>query len=149
MCWIHFVYRLLNEDSAPFCLNFPGCALRREAAINPYPFNPLALYLPPPHGNSGCSLHSEDRGSLLICASGVPGSLDSLMPYFWGSLLGAGAKGLSVYLGILPNLKRNWKNIRLFRGYNWLDDIKQTAWELMTKQASTFQPRHKKENSGR
>ena len=41
-----------------------------------------------------------------------------LLPYFWGSSLGADAKGLSVYLGILPNFKHNLKNIRLFWGYN-------------------------------
>ena len=41
-----------------------------------------------------------------------------LPPYFWGSSSGAGAKGLSVYLGILPNFKHNLKNIRLFWEYN-------------------------------
>ena len=72
-----------------------------------------------------------------------------LLPYFWGSSLGAGAKGLSVYLGILPNFKHNLKNIRLFWGYNWLDGIKQAAWLLMTKVASRLQIEHKKGNSWR
>lgn len=91
------------------------------------PIQPLSFRSGPPCGKSQWHLHSTDRGSLFFWASGMPAFLNTLLPYFWGSSLGAGAKGQSVYLGILPNLKHNWKNIRLFWGYNWLNDINQTA----------------------
>ena len=72
-----------------------------------------------------CS-HYRDSACLWLGTQAMPQAIEDqghprsypLLPYFWGSSLGADAKGLSVYLGILPNFKHNLKNIRLFWGYN-------------------------------